>query len=391
MAKTPSLHDQLLEAAGGRGTDDDLRALIARGADVKGSAGAGPLNWAVAAGRLSTVQLLLDAGASIDGAYPEHTPLMQAKSAEVARYLLERGARTDGREALRGDALDFTIDRADDAEHARVLLDHGFRVEPRHLISAAKNARTEILKLLLDSGADVDGLDRDGHSILATALAYRENGTVLLLLERGARVSPDDLIIACERHGGPVVALVLGKTTGDVTPAAERAAERDNVELLRILIESDRVARLGHVLRAAARSGAALAFDFLLHCGADPRERDADGASALHAAARGGSIAILDRCLAEGCSFDLDEKGRTALHHAALGKSTAGMLRALAARGLDLEARDHDRATPLATCANNLNTPAYDTLLELGADASTGEAIRKAKIAEDEAFVAQFR
>ncbi len=390
MAKTPSLHDQLLEAAGGRGTDADLRALIARGADVKGRAGAGPLNWAVAAGRLSTVQLLLDTGASIDGDHPKHTPLMQAKSAEVARYLLERGARTDGREALRGDALDFTIDRADDTEHACVLLDHGFRIESRHLISAVKKARTRIVRLLLDSGGDVDGLDRDGRSILATALAYREDATVLLLLERGARVSPDDLPIACERHNAPVVALVLGKTTGDVTSAAERAAERDHVELLRILIESDRVVRLGDVLRAAARRGAALAFDFLLHCGAVPRERDANGASALHAAARGGSIAILDRCLAEGCVFDLDAKGRTALHHAALGR-TADMLRALAARGLDVEARDHDRCTPLATCASDLNTPMYDTLLELGADRSTGEAIREAKIAEDEAFIAQFR
>ena len=65
-----------------------------------------------------------------------------------------------------------------------------------------------------------------------------------------------------------------------------------------------------------------------------------------------------------------------------------------AAYGRDEEACGYlvgARDTPLATCANNLNTPAYDTLLELGADASTGEAIRKAKIAEDEAFVAQFR
>ncbi|MBA2542707.1 MAG: ankyrin repeat domain-containing protein, partial [Deltaproteobacteria bacterium] len=112
--------------------------------------------------------------------------------------------------------------------------------------------------------------------------------------------------------------------------------------------------------------------------------------SALHAAARGGAIAILDRCIAKSCPFDLDDKGRTALHHAALG-GTADMLRVLAARGLDLEARDHDNYTPLATCASYLNTPVYDTLLELGADESTGEAIRKAKIAEQEAFVAQFR
>jgi len=390
VAKPPSLHDQLLEAAR-RETVDELRRLIANGANVKGTAGAGPLNWAVSAGRLAAVQLLLDAGASIDGTYPEHTPLMQAKSAAVARYLLERGAKTDGREALRGDALDFTIARADDAEHARVLLDHGFRVDARHLISATRTARLAILTLLLDRGGDVDGVDRDGRSILAIALRNRASETPLLLLERGARVSPDDLPIACELHGGPIVALVLHKTTGDVTAAAEQAARRDNVELLRILIESDRVARLGAPLRAAASSGAVLAFDFLLHCGADPRELDANGASALHAAARGGSLAILERCLAAGCTFDRDAKGRTALHHAALDKGTPDMLRELVARGLDLEARDQAGATPLATCAADLRTPAYATLLELGADKSTGEAIRDAKIAEDEAFIAQFR
>ncbi|MBA2538045.1 MAG: ankyrin repeat domain-containing protein, partial [Deltaproteobacteria bacterium] len=202
MAKTPSLQDQLLHAAGGRGTDDDLRALIARGADVKGRAGAGPLNWAVNSGRLSTVQLLLDAGASIDGDHPEHTPLMQAKRAEVARYLLERGARTDGREALRGDALDFTIDRADDTEHARVLLDHGFRVEPRHLISATKKRRTGIVKLLLDRGGDIEGIDRDGSSLPRDrARVPRERHGAATPRARRARVArrPDHRLRATRR------------------------------------------------------------------------------------------------------------------------------------------------------------------------------------------------
>jgi hypothetical protein len=187
------------------------------------------------------------------------------------------------------------------------------------------------------------------------------------LFERGATATAKDLELASARCSPAMVALVLRHTTDDATLAAEAAAERGDLDMLRILIESDRVGRLDAPLRAAARHARVPAVEWLLHCGADPKARDRDGCSSAHAAARGGSIELLDRFLALGCSIDLDGRGRTLLHHAASGNDPVDMLRDLARRGVDLEVRDRDGATAMKLCATDLGSPAYDTLRALGA------------------------
>lgn len=399
MGKT--LDAQLVDAAGWHGTDAQVRDLLARGADPTTRSGNGALVFAAAANRLSTMKLLVDAGALIDSIdYPTNTPLMHAATVPIAKFLLDHGARVDGCDAMMmGDALHRVMDRGDDVELARLLLDHGLqllrycagettrRLES-HLEKAISLKRTAIAALLLERGCDPNEITRRAEPMLGHAIVFSET-IALMLFDRGVLVTPTDLALACQWRGAALTAAILKRTTGDATSAAEVAADRGDVETLRILIESDRVERLDAPLRAAARRARIDAVSLLLQCGADPLARDDSGYSSVHAAATGGSIALLDGFVAAGCSFDADARGRTALHYAATGTNPAEMLRELVRRGLDLEALDQDGATPLKLCAKNLSSSAYDTLVELGAK-STDDGERQAAIDHQEWFDSKF-
>ncbi len=378
MAK--SLDQQLVDAAGWHRTDADVRELIERGADPKSPEGDRALGWAAATNKLASVILLLDKGANVDShGYPQNTPLMHAANAAIAKVLLDHGARVDGCDhQMMGDALHRVMDRGDDVELAALLLDHGLKPLrylagaspgrlPGHLEKAIGTKRTRIEALLLERGCGPGEVTHRGDSLIGHAL-YHSETSVVALFERGATATAKDLEIACARCSPAMIALVLQHTTGDATRAAEAAAGRGDLDMLRILIESERVERLDALLRAAARNARAPAVELLLHCGADPTARDEHGSSSVHAAAYGGSIELLDRFLALGCSIDVDGRGRTLLHHAACGKKPVDMLRELVRRGVDLEARDRDRATAMKLCATALDSPAYDTLRELGAE-----------------------
>ena len=82
-----------------------------------------------------------------------------------------------------------------DEEIARLLLDRGARVDaadsrgrtPLHL-AAGNGSAPAFVELLLERGADLEALDADGRSPLARAVYNRRQEKVDLLLERGARV-----------------------------------------------------------------------------------------------------------------------------------------------------------------------------------------------------------
>lgn len=388
MAKT--LDEQLVDAAGWGGTDEQVRDLLARGADPTSQEGDRALGWAAATNKLASVKLLLAAGANVDSnSYPQNTPLMHAANPPIMKVLLDHGARVDGcDQQMMGDALHRVMDRGDDAELARLLLDHGLEPMsypagaapgrlPGHLEKAIAYERTAIAALLLERGCGPNELTHRGKSLLGHALNHSE-ASVVALIERGATATTKDLELACARCGPAMIALVLRHTAGDATSAAEAAGARGDLDLLRILIESDRVSRLDAPLRAAARRTQIPAVEFLLDCGADPKARDEHGASAAHAVAHGGSIELLERFLSAGCTIDLDARGRTLLHHAASGTGSAEMLGELVRRGVDLEARDRDNATALKLCASNPNNPAYDALIALGAKSTDDGERQKA-------------
>ena len=222
-----------------RGDHQRVRAIVAndptqaviRHADPDGAngfynglpyCGLTPLHYAVIAGDAKMVQLLLKAGAEVD-AIPHaheqdsrHTPMYQVPEGcgDIAQLLVDHGADvnrstlllSEGSKAMReviiaagagGSPLMRALVLRQFDEAAKIIRDDPTVINDRlpnasidtPLHMAAKAGSTEIARLLLDQGMDVDALSSRGKTALAIAPeVYCSLDMFQLLVEHGADV-----------------------------------------------------------------------------------------------------------------------------------------------------------------------------------------------------------
>jgi len=224
------------------GHTEMMRLLVAKGADVNAKDGTGLTMLIVAAGerRDDTVRLLLSLGARVD--------IFSACSLGQADRV---------REILRADPK---------AVHAAVGPTNSL---PIH--SAAVAGRADIVKLLLQKGADVDATTDGGATALLHAAAKGHLDVVRLLIRKAARVG------------------VRAAPLGDVT-----------------------------ALHAAAYNGHPAVVRILVGAGAQVGSVDIGGETALHSAAKGGEIPTADLLIRLGAEVNAkSHAGRTPLDEAA--------------------------------------------------------------------------
>ena len=163
----------LFLAASYKDYDDMVDLLIKNGADVnaKSKDGRTPLMWAAGNSYKST-QLLLDAGADVNAVAEQDNmnAVIQATfgilskkiSTDVIDLLLKNGAKIDG--SLSGkDAAGWTA-----------------------LLFASVNEDYDLVKYLLDHGADVNHTSDEGQSALSLAKQQKNKEIIKLLHDRGA-------------------------------------------------------------------------------------------------------------------------------------------------------------------------------------------------------------
>lgn len=199
------------------------KALIFRGADVtaRNEYNATPLSQAAIQGNAGMIKLLLDEGADPNerGA-DDQTPLMivsRTNHLEVARALIEAGADVNHVESWRGQTALMWAAAQQKPEMVKLLLDHGadpdaqstrtnferqVTAEPRAkvlptgaltpLLYAAREGCAECAAYLIEAGADVNKPDPDevGPLLMATLNAHWD--TVKVLIENGANVNDWD-------------------------------------------------------------------------------------------------------------------------------------------------------------------------------------------------------
>lgn len=183
---------------------------------------------------------------------------------------------------------------------------------PLHV--AVAEGQPEVVRVLLDAGADPGARTEHGRTPLQLAL-QRSPDLVGLLRSAGAALD------------------------------APSAAYLDDVEALGGAL-GDGAAASGELLTWAAAGGATGTARLLLDRGAD-----ADG-GALHAAARHGRLALVRLLLGAGADPDRrdPDTGRTALHDAVAagpGDGAADVVRALLEAGADVDATTSDGASAL--------------------------------------------
>jgi uncharacterized protein len=372
-----------------------VKALVDNGADPRRAApdGETPLMVASRAGRTNTVQILLQRGADPNARERGggQTALMLAayeNHLDTARMLLAHGADVRARSADRleliKDDRQSRVKPAKSPKHVDIDND-GHREDMRipvggltPLLFAVREGHLDMVRLLVDAGADVDDAMPDGMSALVVAILNIRYDVAKILIDKGAdvndkryRIKPlhfaldmraldwqalprpvgwepfspesEDLILSLLQHGADVNA----RTDGTV-PKREKGGL--NFEAVDFSGQTP--------LLQSARVGDVKMMQLLFDRGAAPCPATDGGTTALMAAAglgwNGGqtlgseedALSAVKWLVAHGCKVTGgNQYGQTALHGAVYrGAKTIGEY--LIQQGADLDAKDSEGRTP---------------------------------------------
>ena len=209
-ASSPEVHHEgwtALHEAARRGRADVVRLLLAHGADPNArEAGdnTSPLHWAAAAGALDAARALVDAGGDVHGAGDVHeldvigwaafyhapeddAAGMDASRRELLAFLVERGARHHIFSAMSVGDLDLIRKVAEENPDALARRTSRFEQKQTPLHFAMNRKRYDVLKLLIELGADLEGVDRSGRTALEVAMLCGDRKAMRLLHAAGAK------------------------------------------------------------------------------------------------------------------------------------------------------------------------------------------------------------
>ncbi|MFH1113810.1 MAG: ankyrin repeat domain-containing protein [Pseudomonadota bacterium] len=330
--------------------------------------------------------------------------LIQAvKRADLAQVhdLLAQGADVKTRDEQGCPALLIAAesDYRDRLELVRLLLDKGADVNAKRkdgwtvLMEAALRGHLELLRLCLDRGADVNAKTNEEATALITAAGRGHLNAVKLLLEKGADVNAKrkdgwtalmeaalrghlELLGLCLDRGADVNA----KTNKDAT-ALITAAGRGHLNAVKLLLEkgADVNAKTRDGWTALARAAASNRRDvvkFLRKSGAQVDDRTVavttvlkpDKKRDLMGAIYKGDLKAVERLLAGGADANArDQSGWTALMRAA-ESGRPDIVRLLLDNGADVALKSECGWTALIQAVSGGHQEAARLLLERGAD-----------------------
>ena len=358
---------------------EQVRLLIAEGADVDAKWGdinnkneeedtsswrpwrtkRTSLGYAVEAGKLEVVKLLVEAGADVNaGGWPPLCQAVDENNTAIAEYLIDHGANVNAPQNWT--PLQEAPYISNNIEMVKLLITRGADINAgpwTALHESISNGRRDIVELLIQRGADVNAKDKGGY----TPLYYADSNSVNLLIANGADMNTKE-----DEEGE--------------TPLHD-AARRGKIEVVQLLFEAganvnvkdDRDRTPLHTILDISRSKYRLSKDMaelLLGKGVDVNLKDKDGRTPLHLAAESADGDIVELLLGKGAKVDEkdDESGFTALHRAArFGNKNVAEL--LIARSADINAKDKQGHTPLYFAVNQ-DYKVAEMLINKGADSS---------------------
>jgi ankyrin repeat protein len=338
-----------LMAAARSGSSAAVAALLKRGADPNAkehTRGQTPLMWAVAAQQTGAVRLLLAAGAEVNARTASNRQLVYTGF----RYITSPPAESSNTVVevdLGGFSPILFAAQQGNVEIASLLLDSGANKDEQSplgqtaLIVAAHSNHTGVVHLLLDRGADPNKGDV-GYSALHAAVLRGNSDIVNLLL--AANADPNARMTRGEpvRKYGQEYALTANWKGATPLWLAARFAEPSIVRTLVSRGADANIPSLDGVppLLAAVPTGGQ----------ADRRERymtDVEAASRAPDEDEQTSLEVVKALRECGVSLDATDKGGNTLLHLAAIRGYDSVIRFLADRGVDLNAKNGRGVTPL--------------------------------------------
>jgi ankyrin repeat protein len=181
--------------------------LLDAGADVNHAVGVTPLSAAAEDCKLEIVKELLSAGAIIGGPFTKRNALTDACNCHqymVIGLLLEALSGSQYEEEVLGEPLSAAMWGGDD-ETIRRLLEHGVSPSFDLLRRACSAGVLEAVRLLVDTGIDVNEDDGDDAPLLHVAASHSRPGIVQFLINRGASI-----MLRSTKYGSPLIATLEG-------------------------------------------------------------------------------------------------------------------------------------------------------------------------------------
>ena len=223
------------------------------------------------------------------------------------------------------------------------------------LHSASKSANVELVRLLIQEGADVNAQDEDGESPLHSAMATSDNYDIArTLIENGADVSSKAVDGKTPFHH------IFNNTISHVLM-------RD--DWLENMLPDSEAMSITHFLAWSSKSTPKIFQRGYLYDDADLLSADSmGGRTCLHFAASRGNLGVLSYLVTRVSSEDVEKRdiqGRTPFHYAAESSRAVGVIDILVGKGCNIYAVDDTGRTALHWAARWNNFKAVKKLIAI--------------------------
>lgn len=339
------------------------RKLLAARAkvNVADKEGDTPLMAAVRAGITDLADLLIKKGALVKAKNKMgRTALMDAKINEDAPMieLLKKAGAVDFPSL--DDDLYLAVKHNDTDAAARAIKSGAMVKSPRfnYLRGACASGNSALVRLLIDSGAEVNSSSESGETALHSAVSFKQVEAVKLLVDAGADVN------LTTRIGNTPLVL-----------AAQNMSDQEQYrEIVAHLIRGG--ARLNDkgdkgmtALMWASGQGMPVIVRQLIEAGADVNMKDPNGMTALMFAANYSQKESVEALIKAGAKInEQDNSGWSALHHAIKGAFEPVIVNILVPKGADVNMRAKGGWTPLMEAASRGKPEIVAALVKAGAD-----------------------
>ncbi len=258
------------------------------------------------------------------------------------------------------------------------------------LMSAVNLARINIVRMLIEHGADVHRTDFNGKTPLACLPIFHSDTSAIFeiarcLIEHGANPNVKELeiplLVKAIMVGDDEFARFLIEKNADIEAFDEKrkmtalsaAVNLKNSVLAQQLIQMGANVNAQDIdgttpLMFAAYNGDMEMVKLLIQNGANIFDTDSDNGSLMLYAAGGGNLEIVQFLEEQGISLHNSDSRGTTPFIAAAHDNRKDVMVYLSGKGVDIDAQDEKGNTAFITAAQNNNPSALEFLAELGVD-----------------------